>query len=51
MISHFDIVVVVARRSGFPVIAPSPQNSSGPRIATMASFPSWEMTVTLTLPV
>ena len=51
MISHVDIVVVVAKRSGFPVIAPSPQNSSGPRIATMASFPSLEMTVTLTLPL
>ena len=51
MISHVDIAVVVAKRSGVPVSAPSPQNSSGPRIATMASLPSLEMTVTLTLPV
>src|ERR1700722_3987388 len=32
MISHVDIVVVVVNRSGVPVSAPSPQNSSGPRI-------------------
>ena len=51
MISHSDIVVVVAKRWGVPVIAPSPQNSSGPRIATTASLPSLEMTVTLTWPV
>jgi hypothetical protein len=50
MISHIEIVRVVAKRSGFPVSAPSPQNSSGPRIATMASFPRSETTVTLTLP-
>jgi hypothetical protein len=49
-ISHGDIAVTAANRSGFPVRAASPQNSSGPRIATMAAFPSSEMTVTLTLP-
>lgn len=51
IISHVDIVLTVAKRSGFPVKAPSPQKSSGPRIATMASFPRSEMTVTLTLPL
>ena len=36
------IAVTVAKRSGFPVRALSPQNSSGPRIATMASLPKLE---------
>lgn len=51
MISHDDIVMVVTKRSGLPVSVPSPQNSSSPRIATIASFPNLEMTATLTLPV
>ena len=39
MISHSVIAVAVAMRSGCPVRHPSPQNSSGPRIATTASLP------------
>ena len=46
-ISHVDIVITVAKRSGFPVMAPSPQNSSGPRIAITASFPRLETTFDL----
>jgi hypothetical protein len=48
MISHSVIAVAVAMRRGCPVRHPSPQNSSGPKTATMASFPCSEMTVTLT---
>jgi len=51
IISHGVIVVAELKRHGFPVMAPSPQNSSGPRIATIASFPREDVTVTLTLPV
>ena len=47
-----DVAKVLAygKRSGIPVRAPSPQNSSGPRIATMASFPCSERTMSLTFP-
>ena len=48
--SHVDTVVTGAKRSGFPVRARSPQNWSGPRIATTASSPRLETTVALTLP-
>ena len=49
--SHAVIAVTEDKRRGFPVMAPSPQNSSGPRIATIASLPCAEVTVTLTLPL
>jgi hypothetical protein len=39
MISHSVIAVAVAMRRGCPVRHPSPQNSSGPKTATTASFP------------
>jgi hypothetical protein len=48
MISHFVIAVAVAIRRGRPARQPSPQNSSGPRTATTASFPCSETTVRLT---
>ena len=50
MISHSVIAAAVAMRRGSPARQPSPENSSGPRIATTASLPSSEVTVTLTLP-
>ena len=48
MIVHSVIDLTVAIRRGCPARQPSPQNSSGPRIATTASFPCPETTVTLT---
>ena len=49
--SHSVIAAAEDKRSGAPVMASSPQNSSGPRIATTASFPCSDVTVTLTLPL
>ena len=50
MITQSVIAVAVAMRYGCPVRHPSPENSSVPSIATTASLPCSETTVTFTLP-
>src|SRR5271156_4539725 len=45
MISHSVIALAVAKRRGCPVRHPPPQNSSGLKIETTASFPCSETTV------
>ena len=49
-IEHSVIAVAVAIRSGCPARQPSPKKSPFPKIATIASFPRAERTVTFTLP-
>src|SRR6185503_12754367 len=49
IVSHSDIVDAVANRLGCPIRQLSPTNSSGPKIAITASFPSFDKTATLTL--
>ena len=50
MMTHSVIDVTVAKRRGWPVKQPSPKKSPLPWIATTASFPCSETTLTLTLP-
>jgi hypothetical protein len=50
IVTHSVIVVAVAKRFDWPIKQPSPKKTSAPRIATTASFPRSETTVTLTLP-
>jgi hypothetical protein len=49
-IEHSVIAVAVAMRSGCPARLPSPKKSPLPKIATTASFPRVERTVSFTLP-
>src|SRR5665811_1040388 len=48
--TQFSIAVVVAMRLECPFMQPSPKNWPGSKIATTASLPCSEMTVSLTLP-
>ena len=50
IVTHSVIALAVASRFGWPIKQPSPTNSSAPKIATMASLPCFETTVTFTLP-
>ena len=50
-IAESAIVTTVAMRLGCPARRPSPKKSSGPRIATTASLPCSDATVTLTFPL
>ena len=45
-----SIAVVVAMRSEWPFMQPSPKNWPGPTMPTTASFPCSDMTTTLTRP-
>src|ERR1700693_5544074 len=50
VIRHSSIAVVVATRRSWPFRHPSPKKWPGPRMATTASLPCSETTVSLTLP-
>src|SRR6266480_4373847 len=50
VITHSSTALVVAMRSGWPFRHPSPKKWPGPRIATTASLPCSETTVSLTSP-
>jgi hypothetical protein len=50
MIEQWDIVTALAMRTDCPARHPSPKKLLAPRMATTASLPCPETTVSLTLP-